>query len=180
MLAQKNPFAGYSREHRPLGGYGVIVGTFNLLFASFLLVVRLSGRKLPTQVAATDVLLLGVAAHKLARVVSKDSVTSVIRAPFTEYEEATGAAEVKERPRGRGVQKSLGELLTCPFCIGQWISAVLTYGYVLFPSLTRVVATIFCVTAISDWLQFGYEIVRKASEGEPEESEASAPSGKAA
>lgn len=42
----------------------------------------------------------------------KDPVTSPFRAPFAVYEESTGAGEVRETPRGTGMQKALGELFT--------------------------------------------------------------------
>ena len=60
---------------------------------------------------AGDLLITGIATHKLSRLLTKDKVTATIRAPFTEYEEATGFGEVSEKPRGSGVRRSLGELL---------------------------------------------------------------------
>ncbi|HZR99432.1 MAG TPA: DUF1360 domain-containing protein [Chloroflexota bacterium] len=161
MTSGGSPFAGYSRRHRPLAAYGTLVGLFNLLFAAFLLVVRGSGRTLPQRIAPSDLALVGVATYKLSRLIAKDSVTSVVRAPFTEYEGAAGASEVNERPRGRGMQKALGELLTCPFCVGQWVAAALAYGLVLAPRTTRLVAALFSVVALADFLQFGYAAVRK-------------------
>ncbi len=44
---------------------------------------------------------------------TKDWVTSFYRAPFTEYQgAATAPSEVSEKPRGEGLQRSLGELFT--------------------------------------------------------------------
>ena len=75
------------------------------------------GRRLPERIGASDLLLLGVATYKLSRLISKDSVTSVIRASFAEFQGPAGLNEVNEQPRGSGVQHALGELLTCPFCL---------------------------------------------------------------
>ena len=47
----------------------------------------------------------------MSRLVSKESVTGVIRAPFTEFEKATGGAEVNERPVGQGLRRAIGEVL---------------------------------------------------------------------
>jgi len=168
----KSPFAGYSREHRPLAAYGVLVGLFNVSLAAFLLGVKASGRALPPRIGLGDVVLLGVATHKLSRLITKDSVTSVLRAPFTQYEGPSGAAEVNERPRGRGMQKVIGELLTCPFCIGQWLAAALTCGLVAAPRVTRFITGLFSAVAIADFLQYAYERVRKGTEGESKSEQA--------
>src|SRR5215212_362205 len=97
-------------DPRPLREYGILVSVFHLIFASFLFVVKGSGRPLPSRIAPLDLLLFGVATHKLSRLVSKESVTGVIRAPFTEFERATGGAEVNERPVGQGLRRAVGEL----------------------------------------------------------------------
>ena len=83
--------------------------------------LRRRNRPLP-DVRLFDIALVGVATHKLARRVSKDSVTSSLRAPFTRYEGVAGPAELQERVRGSGLRKAVGELVTCPFCISQWVS----------------------------------------------------------
>jgi hypothetical protein len=160
----RSPFAGYSREHRPLAAYGVLVGLFNLLLAAFLVAVKGSGRALPQRVGVGDVVLLGVATYKLSRLIAKDSVTSVVRAPFTQYQGPSGASELNERPRGRGMQKALGELLTCPFCVGQWVAAGLACGLVAAPGVTRLIAALYSAVAVADFLQYGYEVVRKGAE----------------
>ncbi len=54
-------------------------------------------RPLPERVSPGDILLLGVATHKLSRLLAKDWVTSFYRAPFTEYQgSATAPAEVRD------------------------------------------------------------------------------------
>ena len=64
---------------------------------------RRSGRELPERVEAPDVLLTGVATHKLSRMISKDRITAFARAPFTEFQERGRPAEVEEKPRGSGL-----------------------------------------------------------------------------
>ena len=49
-------------------------------------------------------------------------MTSPLRAPFTRFEGASGHAEVAEEVREHGgVKHAVGELLTCPFCLAQWV-----------------------------------------------------------
>jgi hypothetical protein len=54
------------------------------------------------------------------------------------------------------LRKAIGELLICVFCIGQWIAAFFAYGLVLAPVLTRSVASVFAILAVSDYLHQAY------------------------
>ena len=145
----------YAREaeHRPLGGYAVLSATLTAAVAGALAGAR--GR-LPERIALQDVVLAGVATHKLSRIVAKDKVTSFIRAPFTRFQEPAGKGELEEKPRGRGLRLATGELLVCPYCVAQWISAGFAVGYVHAPRLTRLFAGLYTMYAISDGLQIAY------------------------
>src|SRR5215218_8250917 len=93
-------FEGYKKnEDVPLFSYGVLAGTFNLLFALFLLVTRLSGKPIPERMDLKDIALLGVATHKISLVGSQDAITSPLRAPFTELNEKQSPKKVDEKPR---------------------------------------------------------------------------------
>ena len=56
-------------------------------------------------------------------------MTSPLRAPFTVYQGQEGPAELKEEVRGKGAQKAVGELITCPFCIDMWVATGLMAGF---------------------------------------------------
>ena len=100
--------AGYSSGDEPLREYALMSTIFAAVFAGSLVAAERSGRPLPDRVSAGDILLTGVATHKLSRLISKDRVTSFLRAPFTRFEESTGQGEVSEEPRGRGLRKAVG------------------------------------------------------------------------
>jgi Protein of unknown function (DUF1360) len=141
----------------PLRGYaGVIAAFASLGSAGFVAAAR---RGLPERVGLGDLLLLSVATHHAARLVSKDKVTSVARAPFTEYEGSGDPGEVEEHARGHGLQKAVGELLTCPYCIGQWIAVAGVTGVMLAPRTTRAIASVLAVSAVSDYLQVVHRAV---------------------
>jgi hypothetical protein len=131
----------------------VLAGVFGTAFGGALAGLRASGRELPEHFAAADVVMVGVAAHKLSRLIAKDKVTSFLRAPFTRFQEPSGQGEVEEEPRGRGVQLAVGELLVCPYCLGLWVASGFTLGLVAAPRPTRLVGTIFVAHTISDFLQ---------------------------
>ena len=111
--AIRSAFEGYQGgKEMPLGGFAAILGLFNVAVAGFVWAIRRTGRELPERISLPDLLLLGVATHKLSRLITKDWVTSPIRAPFTEYQGTAEGGEVKEKARGEGLQLALGDLFT--------------------------------------------------------------------
>jgi Protein of unknown function (DUF1360) len=82
-------------------------------------------------------------------------VTAFIRAPVTVGEEAG-----EEEPKPEGFPRVLGELVTCPYCVGLWIAAGFSYGLVLFPRQTRFVTALFGAQAIADFLNASYAKTR--------------------
>jgi hypothetical protein len=155
--AVEDAIAGYADEDLPLGSYAALVGIFNGLFGALLVATRRSRGGLPDKVSSGDLLVLGLATFRLSRTLGKDKVTSFLRAPFTEYEGPGGPGEVEERPRGRGVQRAVGELLVCPYCLAQWIAAAFVYGLAIRPRATRLIASVFAVKAVADALQIAYK-----------------------
>ena len=154
-------FEGYDGGEEPLPSYAALAGAFNLILALFLLIARKTGRPIPERVETRDIALLGVATHKLSLLLAQDAITSPLRAPFTELKEKRSPKNVDEKPRGEGLRRSLGELLTCHFCVGQWVASFFTYGLVFAPAVTRLVASIFAIVALSDHLHQTYKALMK-------------------
>ena len=157
--------AGYAPgQDRPLGGYAVLMGVYVAAVTAGVIGLRRRKRPLP-DVRLFDIALVGLATHKVARRMSKDSVTSPLRAPFTRYEGVAGPAELKEGVRGRGLRKAIGELVSCPFCLSQWVSTGFTFGLVAAPRATRWTASVFASLALADFLQFAYAWAEQRAEG---------------
>lgn len=158
---------GYAPPERrpPLLSYAVTMTAFNTLFAVALLLARRKGRQLPERVGAADVLTIGVASHKLSRLISKDKVTSPLRAPFTEFEGEAGPSEFSEASRGSGARKAIGEMLICPYCLGLWVVAAFSVGLLFAPRLTRFVASALAALTISDFLQIAYKAAEEKGLG---------------
>ncbi|MEV5765566.1 DUF1360 domain-containing protein [Micromonospora sp. NPDC052213] len=154
-------------EHRPLGGYLVSMGAYAAVTGALAGLVKATGQHVPDRPATADVVLLGIATHKLSRLLAKDAVTSPLRAPFTRYDRPIGSGEVMEqvRDQGSGTRHAIGELLSCPFCLAVWVATGLTGGLVLSPRLTRLVATALTAVAASDFLQMAYAMAQRAAEG---------------
>ncbi|MGH2871438.1 MAG: DUF1360 domain-containing protein [Solirubrobacteraceae bacterium] len=148
---------GYSPDHdRPLGGYLVLMSVYATGCTAFVRWIRRSHRQLPAQVGTRDLVLLSIATHKAARLAAKDRVASTLRAPFTRYEADAGPGEVTEEARGRGLRRAVGELVTCPSCIGMWIATGFVGALAVAPRPTRWTASILTVLTGADALQIGY------------------------
>jgi len=160
------PWTGYGASPRemPLTGYAALLTAYAGLFGPAVAAAA-ARRGLPERVAMDDVLLFGVATHKIGRIITKDWVTSPIRAPFTRYEESAGGGEVKERSRGEGLVRAVGDLLTCPWCIAPWVAGSLYTMFLVKPQAARLVAAVFSSVAVSDVLQHAYSAASKKPEG---------------
>ena len=120
-------------------------------------------KRLPRRFGLLDLALLGIATHKLSRVVAKDRITGILRAPFVCYIKSAGAGEVEEEPRGHGIQRGIGTLMSCPYCMGPWVAAALGFGFVFAPRTARFFAGIFASVALSDFLHRAYAATKDES-----------------
>ena len=143
-------------DERPLGGYLRTMTVYVGLTGTAALVSRHRGVRLPESVPTTDLALLGVATYRLSRLISKDAITSPLRARWTRVVERCGPGEVAEEPRRSGTGHAVGELLTCPFCLAQWVATGLVFSYLWNPRLTRWGAGALSVVAVSNALQFAH------------------------
>src|SRR3954471_8730474 len=149
--------------HRPLLGYAVLTAIFGAGLTGGLAVARRSGRPLPERIALQDVLLAGIATHKVSRLITKDKIMSAVRAPFTRFQEKAGHGELEEAARGRGLRYATGELLVCPYCMAQWVAGAFALGYVFAPRVTRLLAAMWTVHAIADAAQLAYSAAEDRS-----------------
>ena len=145
-------------EQRPLGGLLTLMGVYGSLTAAGAAAVRASGKPLPDRVPLGDALLLTVGTFRLARTIAEDPVTSPLRAPFTRFEGASGEAELAEEVREHGGWKhAVGELITCPFCLAQWIGTGFVLSYLAAPRATRLAGLVMTIVAGADVGQFVYD-----------------------
>jgi hypothetical protein len=157
--AQKRAYA--QGAERPLGGDLGAMGVYVGLVSAGAAAVRASGRELPAKVPLGDAVLLTVATFRLARRIAKDPVTAPVRAPFTTFQGPSGHAEIAEEVREHGgVKHAVGELLTCPFCLAQWVGTAFVFGYATAPRATRLAALTMTTVAGSDVLQFVYDAIQ--------------------
>ena len=147
-------------DPRPLGGYAQLMAVYGIGTGVLALALR-KRRDRMRRLDLMDLVLYGLATEHLSRLITKDSVTAVLRAPFTAYKEPAGEGEVNEEVIGNGVRHAVGELLTCPFCAAQWVATALVAGRVAAPNLTRAVVAVSASARLSDYLQLLYAFCRE-------------------
>ncbi|SRX95888.1 hypothetical protein MSP7336_04161 [Mycobacterium shimoidei] len=152
---------------RPLAGYLAVLVIYSTVVALTAVLAALTGRKLPERWRTQDLITVMCGTHKLSRTLSKDAVTSPLRAPFAHYAGTGGPAEVQEETRRSSqLRHSLGELLTCPFCLEMWVATAFVIGLIFAPRFTRLIAGSFTALAGADFLQLAYAMAQQSAEKE--------------
>ncbi len=150
----RDQYAG--EADRPLGGYLITMSAYAAVVGVLAAGARMTRRPVLDGLPAKDIALSALATYKLSRLLAKDPVTSPLRAPFTAYQGTTGPAELSEEVRGSGARKTIGELVTCPFCVGMWVATGVTAGFIYLPRTTRLTIGTFAALAGADMLQFAH------------------------
>ena len=104
--------------------------------------------------SASELPVLGLATFTLTKAVAKEKVGVWAREPLVEPGE-----DGDRHPRGRGLRYVLGELVTCPRCLGTWSSLGLVGLQVVRPREGRIVARILATAAINDVLQTSFTLL---------------------
>ncbi|MFE6746439.1 DUF1360 domain-containing protein [Kitasatospora purpeofusca] len=147
---------------RPLAAYTGLMAVYGAAVAGIAAAARSGRRELPDP-RPWDVALNALSTHQLSRLLTKDPVTSPLRAPFTRFEGTSAPAELKEEVRGTGARKAVGELVTCPFCVGLWAATACTAGSVLAPRATRLATATLAALSVADFLQYAYAAAQQAA-----------------
>lgn len=145
-----------AEERPPLGSYAAMSAIFVAGSGAYLIAGRRGKVAVPAEISTRDIVLIGVATHKLSRLIAKDKVTSFLRAPFRSYRDEAGPAEVSEETRGSGLRAAIGELIGCPYCLGLWVAAGAAAGLGVAPRETRLLASTLSALTIADFLQIAY------------------------
>lgn len=141
-------------EERPLGGYVRSLATFAAVVGGLASLVARRGGP-PDDISTRDIVLASVATFRGARSLAEASVTSPLRAPFTRFAGPAAPGEVQEEVQedAGGHRHAVGELVSCPYCLGTWVATGFGFGLALAPRWTRLAATILAANAGSDVMQ---------------------------
>ena len=144
----------------PYSSYAAIAGTFlgGLTLAAAL--SRALDRE-PRSLSTLDFVTLSAATFKASRTITHDRVTSFLREPFVEGDAYNGDDEA---PAGEGMQRAIGELVTCTRCVGAWVAAGLGTALIVTPRLGRLLTWSLAASAANDFLQASFVALERKSE----------------
>lgn len=150
------------REPMPLKGYSVLIGAFGAT-VSGILGYAAGHDDLLDEISLTDIAILGVGSHKLARMATRDRIGTVLRQPFTEYRGTSSAlpgeaTEDARRDDGE-LRQAIGELLVCPYCMSTWAAVALFGTYLADRKLGRTAGAFLSVVGIAEMMQSVYRRV---------------------
>ncbi len=173
-LLTSEPFEKYAdvehvEEALPITSYVVLLTVYSVAFLALMAEVKRKEKQhhAPEKMDWCELAISSLAVFQASRTLSKGWVTIPIRAPFAQYEEASALpSEVHEKPRGKGLQRVIGELLTCPFCLGSWAGLGFGYGKVFAPRATQILTGIAATGAVSNFLHIAYKFACQKSNNE--------------
>jgi hypothetical protein len=151
--------ADEARRTPPYAAYAGIMAAFAGGLAAAGALARLLGRE-PGEDTALDLVVLAGATFKASRTISRDEVTSFLRAPFVQGEAHSGDEDPKETG---DLQQAIGELVTCSRCIGTWVAAGLATTQILAPRVGRILTWSLAAAGANDFLQAGFAALANKS-----------------
>ena len=149
---------------------------WNIIFTLFFVVVVVCGMIiLDSEATLTladltvlDISLLILASWRIVRLVVHDAVTKWFREQFWDAKR-TKEGVVLEKPKA-GPRRTLADLLSCPWCIGLWAAAVVTFFYLLTPWAFYPVLFL-AVSAVASYLHILASLTGHAAENQKQKAE---------
>ena len=127
-----------------------LAAVFGSALGAFSLVLRQRGEQV--RLEPLDLVMLGLATYRSGRLVAYERVAAPLRGPVTDtVPDGSGAGE-SVVASGDGWRWTLGELVSCPVCVGTWVAAGLVYGLHLAPRPTRAYLAVMSATGVAQLL----------------------------
>ncbi len=104
------------------------------------------------QLELVELITLGLAIFRLTHLIVFDKITEFLRVPFFDEHivvEDDGEEAVYLSPKKGGLVGFIGELLSCYWCTGIWVSIFLYGGYFFFPFYFMPLITLLAVAGIA-------------------------------
>jgi hypothetical protein len=131
--------------------YAAINAVYGALMTALVLTTRERAREEP--ISGRELLPIAAATFALSKVIAREKIGSWVREPFVE--DPVGA----RRPRGRRLQRAVGELVTCTRCIGAWSALGVVGLRLASPESGRIVTNVLAASAANDWMQAGFKLL---------------------
>jgi uncharacterized protein DUF1360 len=135
--------------------YAAINAVYGALLTAVVLTTRERAREDP--ISGRELVPIAAATFALSKVIAREKIGSWMREPFVD--DPTGA----RKPRGRRLQRAVGELVTCTRCLGAWSALAVVGLRLASPDSGRTVTNVLAASAANDWLQAGFRLLCAAS-----------------
>jgi hypothetical protein len=129
-------------------------GAINAVYAALLtgVLVATKGRAdEEAQISVAELVPLGAATFALSKVIARERIGAWVREPFVDD------PVHPHRPRGRRIQRAVGELVMCTRCVGAWSALGLVGLRIASPSAGRTVTAVLATSAANDFLQTAFK-----------------------
>jgi hypothetical protein len=129
--------------------------TVNAVYGALIATVLFSTRKQHARdpIVASELVPISAATFALSKLIAREKIGSWMREPFVELEDG------ERKPRGRGLRRVVGELVTCTRCVGAWSALGIVGLRLAAPDSGRIVTNVLAASAGNDWLQAGFKVL---------------------
>lgn len=135
--------------------YAVLATVFLTGLASVGALARRRHAEGAAAIPPRDLPALALATFALADTVVKEKVSTWIRHPFVMEDDAHNPLA----PKGQGMQRAVGELLTCTRCAGAWSALVLVGLRTASPVAGGAATNVLALAGANDLMQSGYRLL---------------------
>ncbi|MEM9336960.1 MAG: DUF1360 domain-containing protein [Patescibacteria group bacterium] len=150
---------------------------WNVVFSIFFVILVVMGTiildteaRIPfAELVLADYVLITLATWRLIRLFVYDAITKFLREQFYDVTKV-GKELVLEKP-ARGPRRTLADLFSCPWCLGVWLAALVTFLYMI-SDVTMFLIVFLALSGIATYLQLlanltghGAERLKNLNEG---------------
>lgn len=140
---------------------------FVILVVMGTIILETESRITLIDISLTDYILITLATWRVTRLFVYDTVTKWIREQFWDVKKV-GKGYQLDKPKV-GPRRTLADLFDCPWCVGVWAAAIITFFYLLTPYMIFPVAFL-AVSAVATFLQLLSNLVGNRAEQMKRES----------
>lgn len=134
---------------------------FTLLVVMGAIILQSESRIPYNELKLVDYVLITLASWRLIRLFVYDAITKFIREQFLDIAKVGKSYELV-KPKF-GPRRTIADLLSCPWCIGVWATATVTFFYLLTP-YAIFPTVILALSAVATFLQLLANLVGHKAE----------------
>jgi len=131
--------------------WNVIFSIFFLLLVTMGAIILETESRIPlTDLTLFDLALITLATWRVIQLFVYDHITKWLREQFFDIVKV-GKGHTLEKPK-TGPRRTLADLLSCPWCVGVWAAATVTFSYLITPYAFYFVLFL-AISAVASFLQ---------------------------